>query len=811
MRFANQTHVYKTFLDILHTYHKEQRTITDVYDQVMKLFEGHSDLLDEFTQFLPNSTPLPAILSEQLPLAGRSGQSGIGVRKSKELRSISRKDKFRKAKRVKTSIKGGGGVKLKEELDEDEFFFRLQSHGVFLNSLQKRLDDSATLEEILKLFYLFNIGVLSRSELSVQLKRALLSFPDIYSDMLDLLGSDEPSAFDSSQYNCNDNQITPVSLYIGPSYTIHQLGYQPPKCSGRTSICDEVLNDTWESFPTGSEESGFKTARKNQYEEELFRCEDMRCELDVALGRARSVFLVLERLLYRLKKQKKKPVRIEEGDLQFLHVRLIEQLYGERGSEILRAIHMSPLVVIPVVLKRLKQKDLEFKKLKLEVQHMWREANEKDYLKSIDRRTKYFKQNELKLFNTTALLADILFRANDPFFQFGRNSSMPQISFEFRDIETVARAIDFILIYSRHIFTKEDSREIGEFFENVVSPFLSLSHNVAPEEKEQFCFEQSENDKRKVFIDSNVEDDSLNENGNIHLDKMQDGSFEEPGSLHVFSPRSSIFVDSTLFQSNKIEISSLNTAEKKEVEGSGKERGGQNDGLAGCEASGSESHSQVSCLCDDECSKAGCVPIRARCDDRLRCLPQFGKSENGNEALKIARTNQNFFGDKGQLRALETADCSTSEENEFLVGKTGVEFAIEKDIDRGTTGTDQDVSMNMQIAKGLSQFQVGKKGDGVMINREREYSEFSANCVSVDDGGMHQAVRGVEELHPGNFEQGVKIAGDTEDRDPLVFDGPENGQNPDIYLPPAPTSSSLKDSSCFPSCSSSFFLTLFPR
>jgi histone deacetylase complex regulatory component SIN3 len=33
-RFQMQPTVYKSFLDILHAYHKEQHTIKDVYDQV---------------------------------------------------------------------------------------------------------------------------------------------------------------------------------------------------------------------------------------------------------------------------------------------------------------------------------------------------------------------------------------------------------------------------------------------------------------------------------------------------------------------------------------------------------------------------------------------------------------------------------------------------------------------------------------------------------------------------------------------------------------------------------------------------------
>jgi paired amphipathic helix protein Sin3a len=82
MRFALQPQIYKAFLEILHTYHKEQHTIKDVYEQVATLFQNHQDLLEEFAQFLPdpvasqNITAMPR--QQQAPLAkapkGRGGK-----------------------------------------------------------------------------------------------------------------------------------------------------------------------------------------------------------------------------------------------------------------------------------------------------------------------------------------------------------------------------------------------------------------------------------------------------------------------------------------------------------------------------------------------------------------------------------------------------------------------------------------------------------------------------------------------------------------------------------------------------------------
>lgn len=67
-RFQGQPDIYKAFLEILHTYQKEQRnakeaggnytpalTEQEVYAQVARLFKNQEDLLSEFGQFLPDA------------------------------------------------------------------------------------------------------------------------------------------------------------------------------------------------------------------------------------------------------------------------------------------------------------------------------------------------------------------------------------------------------------------------------------------------------------------------------------------------------------------------------------------------------------------------------------------------------------------------------------------------------------------------------------------------------------------------------------------------------------------------------------
>lgn len=49
------------------------------------------------------------------------------------------------------------------------------------------------------------------------------------------------------------------------------------RCSGRDDLCNSVLNDQWVSHPTwASEEAGFVSHKKNQFEEALHKCEEER-------------------------------------------------------------------------------------------------------------------------------------------------------------------------------------------------------------------------------------------------------------------------------------------------------------------------------------------------------------------------------------------------------------------------------------------------------------------------------------------------------------------------------------------------------
>ncbi|CAD6995416.1 unnamed protein product [Ceratitis capitata] len=82
---------------------------------------------------------------------------------------------------------------------------------------------------------------------------------------------------------------------LGASYCALPQSIVPEKCSGRTPLCREVLNDSHDSqFYAPDEDSIFDTSRKTQFEETIYRTEDERFELNVVIETNSATIRVLE-------------------------------------------------------------------------------------------------------------------------------------------------------------------------------------------------------------------------------------------------------------------------------------------------------------------------------------------------------------------------------------------------------------------------------------------------------------------------------------------------------------------------------------
>ncbi|WCJ20882.1 Paired amphipathic helix protein Sin3-like 2 [Euphorbia peplus] len=116
-RFNSDEHVYKSFLDILNMYRREEKDINDVYSEVASLFEDHQDLLDEFTRFLPDTSMVP------LPQNAQYGRTSIQRYNERSSTTLPLRqmhlDKQRRRDRIVSHVERDLSVD-RPELDDDK-------------------------------------------------------------------------------------------------------------------------------------------------------------------------------------------------------------------------------------------------------------------------------------------------------------------------------------------------------------------------------------------------------------------------------------------------------------------------------------------------------------------------------------------------------------------------------------------------------------------------------------------------------------------------------------------------------------------
>lgn len=214
-------------------------------------------------------------------------------------------------------------------------------------------------------------------------------------------------------------------LKCTPSYRALPKDYPNALCSDKGSLEASVLNDHWVSIPIGSEESySFKFMRKNQYEEALFKCEDDRFEIDMLIDTNMSTIRILEPLNEEIQHIKqleesdagcpKFNFQLEKRHLSTVHLNCITRLYGEFATEILELLRKNPVGAIPVILKRLKQKDLEWRKARQELTKTWKEVLAVNTERSLDHRSFYHRSQDKRTYNAKHLVNDIKIIGTNP-------------------------------------------------------------------------------------------------------------------------------------------------------------------------------------------------------------------------------------------------------------------------------------------------------------------------------------------------------------------------------------------------------------
>ncbi|RHY64123.1 hypothetical protein DYB34_006257, partial [Aphanomyces astaci] len=408
-RFADEPETYKAFLEILHTYQKEQGSIKQVLDQVSFLFRDHPDLLREFTFFLPDAVQEQA--KERLNKAAEKAQ----LRQAKLLASTSShpaKCDTVKKKSVKKELKKdllkdaiddkdlnqGSGRRSKQVQKERgrnkatyDGLVKQRKHKMdtppqrrdllattqtlmdpsewhMFEKIKKVLPSRDSWREFLKCLELYAQEIVGRDDLIAMVQNLLGRHTDVVAEFTALLHTHGQAKDDSGGEIWPFIPLAETDLSqcrrATPSYRALPASYPLPPCSFRSPMERHVCNDAWVSVPTGSEDFSFKSMRKNQYEEALFKCEDERYDRDMV------------------------------------------NYAFETRHQMLELLAKHPAGAIPVIFKRLQQKDDEWRRARQDLNKQWKDVNEKNYHKSLDHSSFYFKQKDKKALSAKHLLSE---------------------------------------------------------------------------------------------------------------------------------------------------------------------------------------------------------------------------------------------------------------------------------------------------------------------------------------------------------------------------------------------------------------------
>lgn len=397
----------------------------EVYRRVAELFKDEPDLLHDFSSFLPDAQPAkpPAATT---PLQSVTEKVPDGESERPEPASAKEKLPLKKRSQEHPSAQNIKKSKIVTSIDYD---FKVQDvlkysrvdDFVFFEQVRKSLGNEEVVQNFFRCLLLYNKSLISKHELLELIAPFLSRYPDLMKYFKELLGTSTSKKDSEKSFNKPIEQRVPLELAhqidyssckrLGISYRSLPDSYERPTCSGRTPLCKEVLNDTWVSFPSwSSEDTSCVSSKKSQYEDFIYRTEDERFEVDILIEVNKAAIAALDGVRKKtlaMRSDEQQKFRLDNCygcSSPTLMLRAVKKIYGEHANKVLEGLQKNPMAVVPQVLQRLREKDIEWREAQEAFNRIWREQTEKNYLKSLDHQASVFKVNDSKLIRSKALV-----------------------------------------------------------------------------------------------------------------------------------------------------------------------------------------------------------------------------------------------------------------------------------------------------------------------------------------------------------------------------------------------------------------------
>ncbi|KAJ6683653.1 hypothetical protein OIU85_007352 [Salix viminalis] len=310
---------FREAMDFVNKFYKEgSKNLADVCDSGLSLTEGHPDLQDEFLKFMGITEAKP--LSCRLPDLQSSDLNNSRVDELQR-RAPGKQESSPKDRSGKEICRGKWDL------------------TVFQSRLEK------------------DKGKVEKAELENMVSSLIGNYPDLMSEFLQFLK------------NCESLG----ALEVTPGYRIIPEENRNTKKRHES----QVLNDEVMSVSSKLRGNSFKNRRINQYENNLFECEDEQFEVDMLLEWFKSAETYARNLGGVTCENE------EKNGSAIIFERCIERLYGDQGVEILDIFHDDPLHALPILRTHLQQKKAELTEYRECQKSRWIEVYSRNHHKSL--------------------------------------------------------------------------------------------------------------------------------------------------------------------------------------------------------------------------------------------------------------------------------------------------------------------------------------------------------------------------------------------------------------------------------------------
>lgn len=548
-RFSSQPDIYKSFLEILQTYQREQLRIAEVYTQVTSLFRDAPDLLNDFKQFLPDMTqqrpieppndnirlppvgsfapPTPLGVPPQNHIPANSAPALVNSHGQAGLQQASRSKKKAQDNgayagqydnnNIPVSDLRGGSRESKDALISPRLASATEAllpekttvlleEVSFFEKAKKHIGNKQAYADFLKVLNLFSQKAISKGILVSRVERFIGDNNELINWFKTFVKYEvKPFRVDNSPFKKHMLRLSLCQKQGSYRLLPKSETYMP--CSGRDEMCWEVLNDEWVSYGTwDSEETGYVAHRKNQYEDIMHSVEEERHEYDYYIEGNLRTIQTLETITSRIANMTPEEKHVFKlppnlGHTSTIYEKVLKKIYGEgRYHEVVDSLRELPAVSVPIVLRRLKQKDEEWRRSHREWNKVWRHTEQKVFYKSLDHRGLTFKQTDKKYLTTRQLVSEITsIKAVQTNKRLNPLTPGPkeQLEYEIKDQAILMDILRLVMSFLDHSgsYAASDRERMEQFFKTFLTLFFSLPENMV---SESIPVKKSESGKSKA-------------------------------------------------------------------------------------------------------------------------------------------------------------------------------------------------------------------------------------------------------------------------------------------------------------------------